>query len=99
MHLNQPVPLAYYHLLEIMVLIYVIIATVALVPSLLWVAIAISYVAPRRPSRRLRADPSRPPSARVREISGVSPSRAPRVSGDAKILRTRAEGASNDRPI
>lgn len=44
MYLNQPVPLAYYHLLEMMVLIYILIASVALVPSLLWVAIAISPI-------------------------------------------------------
>ena len=44
MYLNQPVPLAYYHLLELMVLIYIIIASVALVPSLLWVAIVITPI-------------------------------------------------------
>ena len=43
MHLNQPVPLAYSHLLEVMVTIYVLITPLALVPSLLWVAI---FVAP-----------------------------------------------------
>ena len=42
MHLNQPVPLAYSHLLEVMVTIYVLITPLALVPSLLWVAILIA---------------------------------------------------------
>lgn len=44
MYLNQPVPLAYYHLLEVMVSIYVVVACVALVPPLLWVAVVMSPI-------------------------------------------------------
>merc|ERR1719436_340309 len=44
MHLNQMIPLAYCHLLEVMVTIYIIISPIALVPSLLWMAIPISPV-------------------------------------------------------
>jgi len=44
MHLNQQPPLAYSHLLELMVTLYVIITPVALVPSLLWTAIPISPI-------------------------------------------------------
>lgn len=42
MHLNQQIPLAYTHLLELMTKLYVLITPVALVPSLLWVAIPIA---------------------------------------------------------
>jgi len=44
MHLNQPIPLAYYNLLETMVCIYIAVAAAALVPSLLWAAVAVSPV-------------------------------------------------------
>mmetsp|Transcript_11164 Transcript_11164/g.16752 ORF Transcript_11164/g.16752 Transcript_11164/m.16752 type:complete len:128 (+) Transcript_11164:3-386(+) len=44
MHINQPVPLAYCHLLELLVTVYVLISPVALVPKLLWVAILISPI-------------------------------------------------------
>ena len=44
MHLNQPIPLAYYHLLETMVCIYVTVAAAALVPSLLWAAVLVEPV-------------------------------------------------------
>mmetsp|Transcript_82355 Transcript_82355/g.255969 ORF Transcript_82355/g.255969 Transcript_82355/m.255969 type:complete len:379 (+) Transcript_82355:110-1246(+) len=44
MHLNQQIPLAYCHLLEVMVTIYCFIAPMALVPSLLWMAIVISPI-------------------------------------------------------
>jgi len=44
MHLNQKVPLAYTHVLELMVTIYVIITPVALVPSMFWVAVFVSPV-------------------------------------------------------
>lgn len=44
MHLNQQIPLAYSHLLELMTKLYVLITPVALVPSLLWIAIPISPI-------------------------------------------------------
>merc|ERR1719189_1863522 len=44
MHLNQQIPLAYSHLLELMTTLYVLITPVALVPSLLWVAIPIAPI-------------------------------------------------------
>merc|ERR1712048_1152334 len=44
MHVNQMIPLAYCHLLEVMVTLYVLISPTALVPSLLWVAIPISPI-------------------------------------------------------
>merc|ERR1719189_1838593 len=44
MHLNQQVPLAYCHLLELMTTLYVLITPVALVPSLLWSAIPIAPI-------------------------------------------------------
>mmetsp|Transcript_15057 Transcript_15057/g.32413 ORF Transcript_15057/g.32413 Transcript_15057/m.32413 type:complete len:444 (+) Transcript_15057:170-1501(+) len=42
MHLNQQIPMAYTHLLELMTKFYVLITPVALVPSLLWVAIPVA---------------------------------------------------------
>lgn len=44
MHLNQPVPLAYSHLLELMTTIYVVITPLALVPSLLWMAVIVAPI-------------------------------------------------------
>lgn len=44
MHLNQQVPLAYTHLLELMTKLYVLITPLALVPSLLWIAIPIAPI-------------------------------------------------------
>merc|ERR1719491_2926414 len=44
MHLNQQIPLAYSHLLELMTKLYVLITPVALVPTLLWIAIPISPI-------------------------------------------------------
>tara|TARA_B110001452_G_scaffold30514_1_gene23933 strand:- start:716 stop:1933 length:1218 start_codon:yes stop_codon:yes gene_type:complete len=44
MYLSTPVPLAYTHLLEIMVVIYVLMAPVGLVPRLLWMAVPGSFV-------------------------------------------------------
>lgn len=44
MHQNQQIPLAYSHLLELMTKLYVLITPVALVPSLLWIAIPISPI-------------------------------------------------------
>eukprot|EP01062_Namystynia_karyoxenos_P074715 TRINITY_DN71693_c0_g1_i1.p1 TRINITY_DN71693_c0_g1~~TRINITY_DN71693_c0_g1_i1.p1 ORF type:complete len:441 (+),score=140.28 TRINITY_DN71693_c0_g1_i1:88-1410(+) len=38
MYLNQSIPVAYAHLLEVMVTVYVLLAPVGLVPSILWVA-------------------------------------------------------------
>jgi len=42
MHLNQQIPVAYTHLLELMTKLYVLITPLALVPSLLWVAIPVA---------------------------------------------------------
>jgi len=42
MYLNQPVPLAYYHLLEVMVVVVTLVGSVAFVPSLLWFSVVIS---------------------------------------------------------
>merc|ERR1740121_3624312 len=44
MHLNQPVPLAYCHLLEFMVTLYIFIMPLALVHKLRWIAIPIAPV-------------------------------------------------------
>eukprot|EP00933_Yihiella_yeosuensis_P072164 TRINITY_DN8048_c0_g1_i1.p1 TRINITY_DN8048_c0_g1~~TRINITY_DN8048_c0_g1_i1.p1 ORF type:complete len:401 (-),score=60.99 TRINITY_DN8048_c0_g1_i1:193-1395(-) len=44
MHLNQQVPLAYTHLLELMSTTYVLITPIGLVPSLLWMAIPIAPI-------------------------------------------------------
>jgi hypothetical protein len=44
MHINQQIPLAYYHLLEVMVTLYILITPIALVPSLLWVAVAVAPI-------------------------------------------------------
>lgn len=44
MYLNEQIPLAYSHLLELMTKVYVLIMPVALVPSLLWIAIPIAPI-------------------------------------------------------
>jgi len=44
MHVNQQIPLAYCHLLELMVTLYCLIAPMALVPALLWVAIIVAPI-------------------------------------------------------
>jgi len=44
MYLSTPVPLAYTHLLEIMVVIYVLMAPLGLVPRLLWMAVPGCFV-------------------------------------------------------
>ena len=44
MYRNTPIPMAYTHLLEVFVKIYVLIAPIALVPVLLWVAPIVSML-------------------------------------------------------
>merc|ERR1719382_1220033 len=44
MHLNQPIPLAYCHLLELITTIYCFTAPLGLVPALLWIAVWIAPV-------------------------------------------------------
>jgi len=44
MHLNQQVPLAYCHLLEMMTTIYILITPIALVPSLSFTAVPVAPI-------------------------------------------------------
>ena len=44
MYRNTPIPMAYTHLLEVFVKIYVLVSPVALVPTLLWVAPPVSML-------------------------------------------------------